>query len=77
MFSHLRRVGRFSTEVTKFYASQITLALEHLHSLNIIYRDLKPENLLLDTNGNIKITDFGFAKKVDDVTWTLWYPIHF
>jgi protein kinase A len=75
MFSHLRRIGRFSTEITKFYAAQITLALEHLHSLNIIYRDLKPENLLLDHNGNIKITDFGFAKRVDFVTWTLWFSI--
>lgn len=71
MFSHLRRAGRFSNEVTKFYASQITLALAHLHRLDIIYRDLKPENLLLDYQGNIKITDFGFAKVVADRTWTL------
>ncbi|KAI8908983.1 kinase-like domain-containing protein [Gorgonomyces haynaldii] len=71
MFSHLRRAGRFSNEMTKFYAAQITLALEYLHSMDIIYRDLKPENLLLDQDGNIKIADFGFAKFVPDVTWTL------
>jgi serine/threonine protein kinase len=71
LFSHLRRAGRFSNEMTKFYACQITLALSHLHSLDIIYRDLKPENLLLDQQGNIKITDFGFAKVVTDRTWTL------
>lgn len=46
MFSHLRRAGRFSNEMTKFYASEITLALAYLHSKDIIYRDLKPENLV-------------------------------
>ncbi|KAJ3324793.1 hypothetical protein HDV06_006101 [Boothiomyces sp. JEL0866] len=71
MFSHLRRAGRFSNEMTKFYASEITLALVYLHSMDIIYRDLKPENLLLDHQGHIKIADFGFAKIVPDRTWTL------
>lgn len=46
MFSHLRRAGRFSNEMTKFYASEITLALAYLHAKDIIYRDLKPENLV-------------------------------
>lgn len=49
----------------------MTLALEYLHAQNIIYRDLKPENLLLDRHGHVKITDFGFAKDVPDITWTL------
>lgn len=71
LFSHLRKAGRFSNETTRFYAAQIVLALQHLHSLDIVYRDLKPENLLLDEAGYMKITDFGFAKKVEDRTWTL------
>ena len=44
----------------------ITLALEYMHSKNIAYRDLKPENLLLDKIGTLKITDFGFAKRIAD-----------
>ncbi|KAK3302090.1 kinase-like domain-containing protein [Chaetomium strumarium] len=71
LFSLLRRSGRFPNPVAKFYAAEVTLALEYLHSKNIIYRDLKPENLLLDRHGHLKITDFGFAKRVTDKTWTL------
>jgi len=70
-FSHLRKAGRFPNDTARYYAAQITLVFEHLHSLMILYRDLKPENLLLDKNGNCKVTDFGFAKKVEYRTWTL------
>ena len=49
----------------------MALAIEYLHKKDVVYRDLKPENLLLDANGHIKITDFGFAKHVPDITWTL------
>jgi len=71
LFSLLRKSQRFPNPVAKFYAAEVTLALDYLHSMNIIYRDLKPENLLLDRHGHIKITDFGFAKEVPDITWTL------
>jgi hypothetical protein len=71
LFSLLRKSQRFPNPVAKFYAAEVTLALDYLHQQNIIYRDLKPENLLLDRHGHLKITDFGFAKEVPDITWTL------
>jgi len=74
LFTHLRKAGKFENEHGRFYAAQITLGLQYLHEECegcIVYRDLKPENLLLDKIGYIKVTDFGFAKKIEDRTWTL------
>ena len=73
LFSHLRRLHRFPTSTARFYAAEIVLIFGFLHdSLGVIYRDLKPENLLLDARGHIKLVDFGFAKRVDDnETYTL------
>ncbi|KAF4662179.1 hypothetical protein FOL47_006380 [Perkinsus chesapeaki] len=71
LFSHLRKEGRLPNDDAKFYAAEIVLAFEYMHSLDVVYRDLKPENLLIDFEGHIKITDFGFAKVVTDRTWTL------
>ncbi|KAJ3116187.1 serine/threonine protein kinase, AGC [Phlyctochytrium bullatum] len=71
LFSLLRRVGRVSDGLAKYYAAQVVLALEYLHSRDIVYRDLKPENLLIDSRGHLRITDFGFAKVVKAHTWTL------
>jgi|SaaInlStandDraft_6_1057023.scaffolds.fasta_scaffold06929_3 serine/threonine protein kinase len=62
IFSHLRAAGRFPEATARFYAAEIILAVEYLHSMDVVYRDLKPENLLLDKDGHLKITDFGFAK---------------
>mmetsp|Transcript_33887 Transcript_33887/g.91727 ORF Transcript_33887/g.91727 Transcript_33887/m.91727 type:complete len:365 (-) Transcript_33887:131-1225(-) len=71
LFSYLRKEGRLPNDSARFYAGEIILAFSYLHSLNIVYRDLKPENLLIDSEGHMKITDFGFAKVVEDRTWTL------
>ncbi|KDO34603.1 AGC/PKA protein kinase [Saprolegnia parasitica CBS 223.65] len=70
-FTHLRKAGRFDFNTTKFYATQVVSIFEYLHSQDFIYRDLKPENLLLDHEGFLKITDFGFAKRVAFKTYTL------
>ncbi|EEB11133.1 cAMP-dependent protein kinase catalytic subunit, putative [Pediculus humanus corporis] len=71
LFSYLRNYGRFNTTTANFYSCEVILALEYLHSQSVVYRDLKPENLLLDQDGHLKIIDFGFAKKLTDRTWTL------
>ncbi|XP_050997248.1 cAMP-dependent protein kinase catalytic subunit PRKX isoform X2 [Acomys russatus] len=71
LFTYLRNRGRFSSIAGIFYATEIVCAIEYLHSKEIVYRDLKPENILLDREGHIKLTDFGFAKKLVDRTWTL------
>lgn len=63
---YLWHIGRFNNTTSLFYASEIVSALEYLHCLHIVYRDLKPENILLDRDGHTKLTDFGFAKKVED-----------
>eukprot|EP01041_Mallomonas_annulata_P009982 gene9982-20757_t len=70
-FTHLRKAGRFDHLTGRFYCAQIILVFEYMHALDFIYRDLKPENLLLDKTGYLKITDFGFAKKVTFKTYTL------
>jgi serine/threonine protein kinase len=62
LFYHLCNEIRFTEERACFYAAEMVLALSHLHENGIIYRDLKPENVLLDSQGHIKITDFGLSK---------------
>lgn len=65
LYYHLRKKTRFSEKTTKFYACQIISGLEYLHSLNIMYRDMKPENILLDAKGNASLADFGISKVLD------------
>lgn len=72
LFSRLRKEGRFSNDVCLFYGCEIFLTIQYLHKQRIVYRDLKPENLLIARDGHVKITDFGFAKRLEnDKTFTL------
>lgn len=72
MFVHLRNLKKFDETLAKFYAAQVILAFEYIHFLGLVYRDLKPENILVDKDGFLKITDYGFCKKIDDQrTYTL------
>eukprot|EP01050_Picozoa_sp_SAG11_P017177 SAG11_NODE_2444_length_3354_cov_2.476498_5_plen_284_part_00 len=63
LFFHLKKLGRFNQRAVQFYAAQMTLALEHLHDIDVIYRDLKPENVLLGADGYLCLTDFGLSKE--------------
>lgn len=62
LFYQIHKTERFSENHAQFYIAEIILALEYLHSNGIIYRSLKPESILLDTEGHIKLTDFGLSK---------------
>ena len=59
---HISYKKIFSEQETKFFIANMIIALEYIHSKNIIHRDIKPENLVLESNGYLRITDFGVAK---------------
>jgi len=62
LFQHICEFGPFPEERAKFYAAEIFLAIQHLHQNGIIYRDLKLENIIMDKEGHVKLTDFGMCK---------------
>jgi len=71
LFTVLRKMRSFDEPTSKFFSGCVVEAFDYMHSLNVIYRDLKPENLVLAKNGYLKVTDFGFAKVVVNKTFTL------
>ena len=71
LFNLLKIENNFLIDKAQFYAGQIVFVFEYLHSKNIVYRNLKPENILINKNGYIKIADFQFAKVVTDRTYTM------
>ncbi|KAI9306561.1 kinase-like domain-containing protein [Cunninghamella echinulata] len=68
LYTFIRKMAPFDIETARFYASEILLAMEHIHNKEVIHRDIKPENILLDENMHIKITDFGSAKILSNDT---------
>lgn len=64
--SCLLKHGKFDEEVTKSFTAQILGGLEYLHSKGILHRDLKADNILVETSGVCKISDFGISKRTDD-----------
>lgn len=62
LYSLLRNLGCLDEEMARVYIAEVVLALEYLHTLHVVHRDLKPDNLLIAHDGHIKLTDFGLSK---------------
>ena len=65
LFSMLEQKQRFPEAWVQVYGAEIALALEHVHEAGIIFRDLKPENVMVGMDGHLKLTDFGMSKRFD------------
>lgn len=63
LFYRIEKAGRLGEDQAKFYFAEVLLGLEYLHGLGVVYRDLKPENVLLDVDGHVRLTDFGVSRE--------------
>lgn len=72
VWTQLQKYKSFDEKTAKFVTGCVVEAFDYLHSRNIIFRDLKPENAILDADGYVKLVDFGFAKRINpnNKTWT-------
>lgn len=77
LFETLRSMELLQNDSSRFYIGSVILMLEHLHERSIIYRDLKPENLMVDEEGYLKLIDFGTAKQIDGKTFTVLGTPHY
>lgn len=77
LYQVLRILNLVNTHMCRFYTGCLLLILEHLHKHNIIYRDLKPENLMVDEDGYLKLLDFGTAKIIKGRTYSVMGTPHY
>lgn len=71
LYTLIKNTGALPEAWSQFYAAQMVLALEYLHHCCVVHRDVKPENILINASGYIKLVDFGFCKIIKTRTWTL------
>jgi serine/threonine protein kinase len=70
LFSRVR-LGAINEAAAAFYVAEVALALKYLHKQHIVYRDVKPENVVLDAAGHVRLVDFGFAKRIAARSWSI------